>query len=86
MYLDLSKEYDSLDHNRFKHMLKKNKVRTNPLNHTQRVWDNQHFTLRDVKFYSEGISVERGVIKGDVNSTLPLTQLLMKCLELGRRL
>ena len=62
--LDLSKACDSIDRNRIKHMLRKYKVGPNLMNYIEKVWDNQCFTLRQAQFYSEGISVDRGVAQG----------------------
>ena len=70
IYLDLSKAYDSIDRNRIKHMLRKCEVGPNLMNYIEKVWDNQCFTLRQDQFYSEGMSVDRGVTQGDINSPI----------------
>ena len=70
IYLDLSKAYDSIDRGKILQLLCKYKVGPRLRSYIGKVWDNQHFVLRQAQFYSKPVDIDRGVTQGDINSPI----------------
>ena len=68
VYLDLSKAYDSIDQESTLRIMEKYKIGPNIRRYVQKVWDNQNFFLRQSKFFSDSIDVDRGCTQGDTDS------------------
>ena len=70
IYLDLRKAYDSIDRNRVLRIMEVYKVGPNIRRYIRKIWEKQHFMLRQAGFYSDTINVERGVTQGDIDSPI----------------
>ena len=68
--LDLSKAYDSIDRNKIVQLLKKYKMGPRLLAYVKKVWEDQHFVLRQAQFYSDPVSINQGVTQGDIDSPI----------------
>ena len=70
IFLDLRKAYDSIDRKRVLLLMEKYKIGPNIRWYTKHIWENQYFVLRQCGFYSEPISIDRGVTQGDTDSPI----------------
>ena len=70
VYLNLRKAYDSINQGRILLLLAKYGVGPCLCRYIAKVWDGQHYVLRQASFFSDLVEAKRGCTQGGINSQI----------------